>query len=96
MYRGSHPIGNYAKQDCSKITWADCSDLQVIKPEDDVVAIVVDMPNSSGHIRIYNTESDERIDGVGDEAKKDKVIVVWEGGLKFVCYGACRVGFIRG
>lgn len=58
---------------------------------DDVVALVVDMDRSAGSLRFFAASDDEYIDMVGQNYE-GVVIVRLEAGLKYVCFGECRVG----
>lgn len=77
-----------------KPTWTLHGDLDMVEPTDNVVAVVVDMRNASSNcLHIYNS-SDEFIDMVGTEFKGYLVIVPWATGLKFMCWGPCKVGLV--
>lgn len=79
---------------CSTLKWTDRKDLEVVKPEN-TVALVVDMNHTSGSVRFYTVE-DEYLTMVGQESKNRFVLVPWKDGLKYVCYGECRIGEVEG
>lgn len=62
-------------------------------PGQDTAVLLVDMhlkPGEGKAVYIHDS-NDEQVDMVGMEYKGFTVIIPWEAGLKFVCYGPCRV-----
>ncbi|KAI5465148.1 hypothetical protein BGZ63DRAFT_379443 [Mariannaea sp. PMI_226] len=78
---------------CSNPSWKDYTDTQS-DPENEIVAIIVDMRSVTGLCYIYNKHYQYK-DMVGKESEGEVVIVPWKKGLKFVCYGSCRVGTVK-
>ncbi|KAK2055571.1 hypothetical protein LY76DRAFT_185598 [Colletotrichum caudatum] len=78
---------------CSNPKWQDFGDLAQYEPGPDTAILLVDMHLKSGERKaVYIHDSDdEQVDMVGMEYKGFTVIIPWEVGLKFVCYGPCRV-----
>ncbi|KAK0367479.1 hypothetical protein CABS01_16647 [Colletotrichum abscissum] len=78
---------------CSNPRWQDFNDLARYVPGPDTAFLLVDMHLKSGEGKaVYIHDSnDEQVDMVGMEYKGFTVIIPWEAGLKFVCYGPCRV-----
>jgi hypothetical protein len=66
----------------------------MVQPTNDVVAIVVDMRNASSNSLNIHDNNDEYVDKVGLDFKGSLVIVPWMTGLKFICYGSCKVGLV--
>lgn len=64
----------------------------MVEPTNDVVAIVVDMRNASSNSVYIHEINDDYVDMVGLDFRGYVVIVPWEPGLKFMCYGSCKVG----
>jgi len=79
---------------CTILDWIDYDDLDVVQPDYGIVAILIDVSSTSGVLWIHN-ESDDYMDRVGRDFRGYRVIVPWETGLKFVCYGRCRVALVR-
>jgi len=79
---------------CSAPEWKDHDDLDTVEPASDVVAIIVDMHDASGVLYIHDAADDYK-DMIGMDFKGSMVVVPWARGLKFICYGPCRVGTIR-
>ncbi|KAK3934392.1 hypothetical protein QBC46DRAFT_218326, partial [Diplogelasinospora grovesii] len=75
-------------------TWKDYGDLSEVTPPNDTIAILVQVRNTSGVVYIYVTETDDYKDRVGQDYSGQTVIVPWKQGLKFVCYGTCRIGLV--
>ena len=73
------------------IEWTDHDDLEYAVPTENVAAIVVDLRRSTSQVRIYD-ENDNQVDMVGKKYENRVVMVLWKPDLRFVCYGACRVG----
>jgi hypothetical protein len=82
------------KLDCAEIKWTDHSDLDVTEPAGNIVAIVVDLRQSTSQVRIYDV-NDDQVDMVGKKYKGSLVILEWKPHLNYVCYGECRVGQIQ-
>lgn len=79
---------------CTILDWRNYDDLDVIQPEYNIVAILIDVHSTSGVLWIHN-EADDYMDRVGRDFRGYRVIVPWQTGLKFVCYGSCRVALVR-
>ncbi|KAK0370665.1 hypothetical protein CLIM01_11978 [Colletotrichum limetticola] len=57
-------------------------------PHRPVLAIVVDMENPTGHVRIYDKD-DNQVGVVQGRKNKDKTVIVsWKPGWQYVFYGA--------
>jgi hypothetical protein len=82
------------KLDCAEIKWTDHSDLAVTEPAGNVVAIVVDLRQSTSQVRMYDG-NDNQVDMVGKNYEGSLVILEWKPHLNYVCYGECRVGQIQ-
>ena len=80
---------------CTKLQWNTHQDRDEINPDDSTAAIVVDLRNITAAIRIFETNDDQFIDGVGIEEAGKLVIVPWQSGWWYYCTGSPRVGHIR-
>ncbi|WQF84233.1 hypothetical protein CDEST_09247 [Colletotrichum destructivum] len=81
---------------CSDPEWRDFNDLAQYIPGPNTAILLVDMhlePGDRKAVYIHDS-NDEQVDMVGMEYKGFTVIIPWEAGLKFVCYGPCRVAEI--
>ncbi|OJD26560.1 hypothetical protein ACJ73_02050 [Blastomyces percursus] len=78
---------------CDSITWTTLPKATRIDPPENSVAVVVDVVNSQGAIRIYEKEGDSYVDGVGTEAAGHMVIVPWDSGWWLRVSGSLQVGY---
>jgi len=82
------------KYDCAEPTWTTHQDGDDVTPPDGTVAIVVDLRNAWGSIRIYQKQSDDYVDMVGMDEKPNLVIVPWQGDWTYLCTGSPQVGCV--
>ncbi|KAK3362397.1 hypothetical protein B0T25DRAFT_5554 [Lasiosphaeria hispida] len=80
---------------CKGLTWSAFGDLDVLQPSGDILAIVVDMRTASNNSLYIHDFNNDFIDKVGLDYKGSMVIVPWQEGLKFICYGSCDVGVVQ-
>ncbi|EER43769.1 predicted protein [Histoplasma capsulatum H143] len=64
-----------------------------IDPPQNSVAVVVDVVESQGAIRIFERKDDSYVNGVGTEEAGHMVIVPWNSGWWFRVSGSIRVGY---
>ncbi|OBS16831.1 hypothetical protein FPOA_11924 [Fusarium poae] len=81
------------KQSCSPPVWHEFDDEQI--PNDNYVALVVDVDQSSGSVWFSERLTKTYLDMVGQD-NKGMVIVCFDEEVEVVCFGACRVGKIFG
>ncbi|KAH6705667.1 hypothetical protein EV126DRAFT_172648 [Verticillium dahliae] len=80
---------------CSYPSWRDYDDLETAVPANNTAAILVKVRKTSGVVYIHVDGTDEYKDRVGLDYKGYTVIVPWKPGLKFICYGSCRIGLVE-
>lgn len=79
-------------KECSFIKWELRKDLYRSTPDDTLVAIVIDLDQTTpGSVRIWDGK--DFIGMVGNT--KDLVIIPWHHGWWYVCYQAQRIGEVR-
>jgi len=81
--------------DCKPISWSTPAKGTKIEPPAQTDAIVVDLVDSQGAIRIYEKANDEYVDGAGTEEAGNFVIIPWESKWWFRVSGSLRVGYIE-
>ena len=86
-------VGQIDCGDCEPITWTTPSKGTRIDAPSNAVAVVIDVVESRGAIRIFEKESDEYVDGVGTEEAGNLVIVPWDNHWRFRVSGSLRVGY---
>jgi len=79
--------------DCD-ITWTTPPKQTEIKPPENTVAVVVDVVDNRGAIRIFEKGGDKFVDGVGTEEKGNIVIVPWNSNWWFRASGSLQVGYV--
>lgn len=80
--------------DCESIIWKTPSKGTRIDPPANTVAVVVDVVDNRGAIRIFEKEGEEYVDGVGTEETGNLVIVPWESSWWFRVSGSIRTGYV--
>lgn len=80
--------------DCEPITWTTPSKGTRIDPPAKTVAIVVNVIDNLGAIRIFEQEGDEYVNGVGTEEVGNLMIVPWDSKWWFRVSGFLRIGYI--
>jgi len=80
--------------DCSRPEWITHQDRDKITPPEGTMAVVVDVRNNIGAIRIIEVQSNEYLGGVGLEDNGYLVLVPWQGAWRYFCTGSPRVGCI--
>ncbi|EXA30478.1 hypothetical protein IWW34DRAFT_148795 [Fusarium oxysporum f. sp. albedinis] len=79
-------------KECSVIKWSWPRDLDESDPDDTLVAIIVDLDQSTqGSVRVYKGK--EFIGLVGQT--KDLVMIPWETGWTYMCFKQQHVGEVR-
>ena len=79
-------------KDCSVITWEPRADLYLSALDDKLLAIVVDLDQSTpGSVRVYNGK--EFVGMVGNT--DDLTIIPWTNGWRYVCFRTQRIGEVR-
>jgi hypothetical protein len=63
-------------------------------PPAGIVAVVVDVRNYIGAMRIFEAQTDEFLGGVGTEDKGILVIIPWNSNWNYFCVGSFRIGYI--
>lgn len=58
------------------------------------MAVVVDIVDKQGAIRIFEMGGDKRVDAVGTESAGNIVIVPWDSNWWFRALGSLKVGYI--
>jgi hypothetical protein len=81
------------EQSCSPPVWHEFQDQTI--PDDNYVALIVDMDQSKGSVWFWEPVSKTYLDMVGQD-DKGMVIVCFDEKVEAVCFGACRVGIISG
>ncbi|CAG8901412.1 unnamed protein product [Penicillium egyptiacum] len=79
---------------CDRINWTTPSKGVQTTPPPRTVAIVVDVVQNRGAIRIFEKESGEYIDGVGTEEEGFRIIIPWRDTWRFRASGVVEVGYI--
>lgn len=77
------------------ITWTTPPKRTEITAPEETVAVIVDVVNNQGAIRIYQKGSNKRVDAVGIEEAGNMVIVPWDSNWWFRASGSLRVGYIK-
>ncbi|KAH6719536.1 hypothetical protein BKA61DRAFT_278006 [Leptodontidium sp. MPI-SDFR-AT-0119] len=80
--------------DCD-ISWTTPPKRTEITAPEETVAVVVDVVNYQGAIRIYQKGSNKSVDAVGMEEAGKLVIVPWDSDWWFRASGSLRVGYIK-
>lgn len=62
-----------------------------IEPPTGTVAVVVDVRNSKGAVRIFEAETDEFLGGVGTEDQGNLMIIPWKDKWNGSCAGSLRL-----
>ncbi|KAK1659888.1 hypothetical protein BDP55DRAFT_678208 [Colletotrichum godetiae] len=74
--------------------WPELRDLDMREPSADTVALLVNMhiePGEQKAVYIHDSNDDQvAMVGSGDY-KGYSVIIPWQIGLKYVCYGSCKI-----
>jgi len=82
--------------DCNPLEWITISppnhDDKI--PPRDTTAVVVDVRNYKGAMRIFEAATDEFIGGVGSEDKGYLMIVPWNSNWNYSCVGSLRIGYV--
>lgn len=79
-------------KDCSVITWSRPPDLDESNADDTLVAIIVDLDQSTqGSVRVWKGK--KFIGVVGDT--KDLVMIPWESGWTYMCIQQQHIGEVR-
>ncbi|KAK3938102.1 hypothetical protein QBC46DRAFT_169887 [Diplogelasinospora grovesii] len=76
------------------IAWNELHKATKIVPPRGTVAIVVDVPENKGAIRVFEDASDQYLGGVGTEHAGFMVIVPWDENWWFRVSGSLRIGYI--
>ena len=58
------------------------------------MAVVVDVVNNQGAIRIFEKENDEYVNGVGTEEAGSLVIIPWDSNWRSRVSGSLRIGYV--
>ena len=79
---------------CSEPQWRTVEDLSEVCPTD-LLALVIDMARSKGHVRFVDEEENETGAVGKDSNSKGYVIVEWQTGQTYMTFnGSCRIGHI--
>jgi hypothetical protein len=79
-------------KECSVIKWSQSRDTHESKPDDTVVAIIVELDQSThGSVRVWN--GDDYLGLVGQA--KDLVMIPWETGWSYMSIQEHRIGEVR-
>lgn len=81
--------------ECKPISWSTPVKGTQIDPPTQTDAIVVDLVESQGAIRIFETASGEYLAGAGTEEAGNFVIIPWSSNWWFRVSGSLRVGYIE-
>ena len=65
-----------------------------ITPPEETVAIVIDLTDSQGALRIFEVETDKFVDMIGMDDQGNQVLVPWENQWWFRASGQLRIGYI--
>jgi len=81
--------------DCESPVWQTTSTPQIRSnfPEN-TVAVVVDVRQEVGALRIFENATGKYLDGIGIEEKGNMVMVTWETGWNYDTVGIVRLGYI--
>jgi len=83
-----------ACNECEPINWTTPSKGTRIDPPTNTLAVVVDVVNNRGAIRIFERKGDKYVDGVTMDDRGNMVIIPWDSNWWFRASGALRVGYI--
>ncbi len=75
--------------------WTTPSKATRIEPPPNTVAVIVDLVDDQGAIRMYEKESDTYVDMVGTEEAGNMVILPWQSTWWFRVSGSLRVGHVK-
>lgn len=81
--------------ECHPIEWTTPSKATRIDPPPNTVAIIVNLVDGQGAIRIYEKENDTYVDIVGTEEAGNIVIIPWQSTWWFRLSGSLRVGHVK-
>ncbi|EJT68892.1 hypothetical protein GGTG_13556 [Gaeumannomyces tritici R3-111a-1] len=77
-----------------KITWVELPTQKEHFPPQATIALVVDVPENKGAIKVYERKNDEYVGMVGSAYANSMVIIEWNEGWWFRVVGSIRVGYI--
>lgn len=83
-------------KDCELISWISptTEPPTKISPPELTVAVVVNISQEGGAIRIFDTPGDGYVDGVGTEDVEKLVIVPWSRSWWYYSIGSLRIGYL--
>jgi hypothetical protein len=76
------------------VTWTNPPIGERISPPDDTVAVVVDLTNGQGALRIFEKETGGFVDGVGTEEKGNQILIPWRLKWRLRISGQLRIGYV--
>lgn len=76
------------------MSWANPPKGTRIFPPENTAAVVVDLTDSQGALRIFETEGDRFVDMVGMEEKGNQILVPWDTSWWLRVSGQLRIGYI--
>lgn len=82
------------RDDCDRITWTHPSKGEEIQPPADTLAVIVDVVQNRGAMRIFETQSGDYVSGVGLEDAGNFVIIPWETSWWLRPSGSLRIGYV--
>ena len=59
------------------------------------MAVVVDVRDNIGAIKIFEADGNKHVDSVGTEEAGKLVIVPWNNGWFYYCVGSLQVGYMK-
>jgi hypothetical protein len=81
--------------DCDGLVWQTTSTPQIKSSfPKNTIAVVVDVRQEAGALRIFDNTTGKYLDGVGTEEKGKMVMVTWETGWNYDTVGTVRFGYI--
>ena len=84
------------RADCDQITWTNPAKGAEIHPPPETLAVIVDVVNNRGAMRIFEKEGGEYVDGVGLDDAGTLVIISWNSRWSLRASGVVRIGYASG
>lgn len=81
--------------ECYPITWTTPSKATPIEPPPNTMAVIVNLVDDQGVVRMYKKESNIWVDTVGTEEAGYMVILPWQSTWWFRVSGSLRVGYVK-
>lgn len=81
--------------DCRSISWTYPPKGTRISPPEHTVAVVVDLTDSQGALRIFETETDKFVSMVGMEETGKQILVPWDSNWWLRISGQLHIGYLK-